>query len=309
MQQHGFGHPGALAVALHVTERARRDGLPLDPERLLTKKRGQVSGLGPTVVRTVLSRHGITRPLSKEVGRTSRGSIGNMRTYVGFLNEVHNDTPIDLDAVEHFWVDRVRDYFASTPLKLRLDASRSLRAVVHDILVQAEAREKQLPGVRYRGAVLQHLVGATLDCALGSEHVQHHSYSTADAQSGRVGDFVVASTAVHVTTAPSEALIEQCRDNLNDGYRPVIVTIDDRANKQHGIALAEGLARNVDLDDRIDVFEAEQFVTLNLYERGRFSESNRRIAVSDFVKRYNEIIDQVETDPSLKIAITTQKKG
>jgi hypothetical protein len=62
-----------------------------------------------------------------------------------------------------------------------------------------------------------------------------------------------------------------------------------------------GLADNAGLGDRIDVFEVEQFIALNLYELGKFGAEGRRIAVSDFVTRYNEIIEDVETDPSLEI--------
>jgi hypothetical protein len=40
---------------------------------------------------------------------------------------------------------------------------------------------------------------------------------------------------------------------------------------------------------------------LNLYELGKFGAEGRRVAVSEFVTRYNENIDDVETDPSLKI--------
>ena len=70
---------------------------------------------------------------------------------------------------------------------------------------------------------------------------------------------------------------------------------------QRGLTLAESLADNAGLGDRIDVFEVEQFIALDLYELGKFGAEGRRIAVSDFVTRYNEIIDDVETDPSLKI--------
>ncbi|MEO5343282.1 MAG: DUF4928 family protein [Gammaproteobacteria bacterium SHHR-1] len=55
------------------------------------------------------------------------------------------------------------------------------------------------------------------------------------------------------------------------------------------------------LGERIDVFEIEQFIALNLYELGKFGAEGRRIAVDDLVMRYNAIIDAVETDPSLKI--------
>ena len=67
--------------------------------------------------------------------------------------------------------------------------------------------------------------------------------------------------------------------------------------------MAEGLANNVGLGDRIDIFEIEQFVALNLYEIGKFAADGRKVAVTDMVDRYNEIVDEVETDPSLKIEL------
>jgi Domain of unknown function (DUF4928) len=166
---------------------------------------------------------------------------------------------------------------------------------VRDVLDQAEERQKTTPGVYYAGAVMQHMVGAKLDCALGPGKFEHNSYSTSDQQSGRSGDFFLGDVAIHVTTSPGEAVIERCRDNLNDGFRPILVT------GQRGFTVAEGLADNAGLADRIDVFEVEQFIALNLYELGQFGADGRRVAVSDFVTRYNEIIDDVETDPSLKV--------
>jgi hypothetical protein len=53
---------------------------------------------------------------------------------------------------------------------------RSLRAVVRDVIAQAEERQKTSPGVYYAGAVLQHLVGTKLDGALGKGNVQHNSF-------------------------------------------------------------------------------------------------------------------------------------
>jgi hypothetical protein len=38
------------------------------------------------------------------------------------------------------------------------------------------------------------------------------------------------------------------------------------ATVPHGLTVAEGLAKSVLLADRIDIFEIEQFVALNLYE-------------------------------------------
>jgi hypothetical protein len=292
-----FRGQGPLSVALVVTQHAKTMGLPLDPEKLVTGGGGQVLGLGKGAVQSVLKRHGIVRVLAKEGGRTSRGSLGNMREYVAFLNALGKVGKVDLEAVEAFWVSRVQLFFSGKPFKIKLDASRSLRTVVRDVISQAEQRQKDTPGMNYAGAVLQHLVGAKLDCALGKGHLHHNSFSTADAPNERAGDFFLGDVAIHVTTSPGEAVIERCRENLNDGHRPILVTL------QKGLSVAEGLANNVGLADRIDVFEIEQFVALNLYEIAKFAAEGRRIAVTDMVSRYNEIVEEFETDPSLKIEL------
>ncbi len=290
-----FSRKGPLCVALVITQHARKMGLPLDPDKLLTDGGGQVLGLGKGAVQAVLNRHGVTRVLAAEGGRTSRGSIGNMREYVAFLNSLADAGPVDLDAVESFWIARVHEFFSAKPFKIRLDASRSLRTLVRDVIAQAEDRQRNTPGMQYAGAVLQHLVGAKLDCALGAGNFEHNSFSTSDAQTGRSGDFFIGDVAVHVTTSPGEAVIERCRDNINDGHRPIMVTT------ARGLAAAEVLAENAGLGERIDIFEVEQFVALNLYELGKFAAEGRRVAVGDVVTRYNEIVEEVETDPSLKI--------
>lgn len=186
---------------------------------------------------------------------------------------------------------------AKRPLRLKIGPSLSVRAIVRDLVRQASKRQKTTPGVYYAGAVLQHLVGAKLDCALGQGQFEHNSFSTADSPGARAGDFLLGDVAIHVTTSPGEAVIERCRENLNDGLRPVLVTL------QRGLDVAEGLADNVELADRIDIFEIEQFVALNLYELGKFGSDGRRTAVTELVNRYNEIVEQCETDPRLRIEL------
>lgn len=95
-------------------------------------------GLGKGAVQAILKRHGIDRVLASEGGRTSRGSLNNMRVYVALLNALHVQGSLDLDAVEKFWIARVHEFFAAKPFKIRLDASRNLRTVVGDVLQQAE---------------------------------------------------------------------------------------------------------------------------------------------------------------------------
>jgi hypothetical protein len=292
-----FRTKGPLCVALVVTQHAKTMGLPLDAENLLTERGGQVFGLGKGAVQAILKRHSITRVLAAEGGRTSRGSLDNMREYVTFVNGLHAQGVVDLNAVEAFWIERVNEFFAAKPFKIKLDASLSLRTAVGDVIAQAMKRQKTSSGVNYAGAVLQHLTGAKLDRALGRGVVVHNSSSTADAPRARAGDFLIGDVAIHVTTSPSEAVIEKCRENLNDSYRPMLVTLRD------GVGVAEGLAANAGIGDRIDIFEIEQFVALNLYELGKFEADGRKSAVTEMVERYNEIVEEFETDPSLRIEL------
>jgi hypothetical protein len=64
--------------------------------------------------------------------------------------------------------------------------------------------------------------------------------------------------AVHITTAPSEALMRKCRNNFGNGLKLLIVTIADSR------ASAEVFAKNQDIRDRIDIIETEQFIATNI---------------------------------------------
>ncbi|MGD0820868.1 MAG: DUF4928 family protein [Desulfomonilia bacterium] len=288
---------GPICVALVVTRHGNKIGMPLDPEALLTDGGGQVMGLGKSAVQSILKEHGVDRVLAEEGGRTSRGSVGNMRKYVNFLNNLHSENPIDFEQVEAWWIERVKEFFSGKPFVLRFDASKSLRTVIRDLLLQAEKRQAQANGSTYVGTMLQHLVGAKLNILLDSP-LQHHGANVADDVSGREGDFIVEDVVIHVTTSPSEALIRKCRRNLDNGMKPVIITT------YRGALLAEGLADQADMADRVDVFEAEQFLAGNLYEIGKFAQAGRRTTAEQLISEYNSIIDECETDPGLRIDLT-----
>jgi hypothetical protein len=284
---------GALCVALVVTRHAMDKGLPLDHAQLLTDGGGQVLGLGKANVQLILQAHGISKVLAEEGGRTSRGSIGNMRAYVKFLNDLTPATEVTLSEIESWWIGRVRLYFTDRPLVLRLDAGKSLGVMIADLLAQADKRQRDRSGVMYVGALLQHLVGAKLDLIHGG--IEHHGASVADTSSGRMSDFVVGDVAIHVTCAPSESLIRKCNENLGYGHRPMIITPGD------SVELARGLAKQAGLLDRVEIIEAEQFLAVSFYEHGEFRFSGSCEFAIQLVDRYNEIVGRHETDPGLRI--------
>ena len=129
------------------------------------------------------------------------------------------------------------------------------------------------------------------------KRVAHHGANVADCPTARAGDFVLDDVAIHVTTAPSEALIRKCKDNIDAGIRPIIVTIAE------GRAGIESIAKGFEIEGRIDVIEAEQFIATNILEWSQFTEKSQRIEVMRLISKYNEIVQRVETDPSLTIII------
>lgn len=293
--EHEMAGRGPLCVALVVTRHGKRLGLPMNPDDLMTAAKGQVAGLGKASVQTILKEHSVDRVLAEEGGRTSRGSVGNMRAYVDFLNGLNADGLIDFEAIEEWWVEKVRAFFSSKPFVLRFDVSKSLRAVIRDLLEQAEKRQRKGSGTMYVGTVIQHLVGAKLDLVLGG--IPHFGASVADEGSGRDADFLTGDTAIHVTTTPGEGLIRKCKRNLAGGLRPVIVT------SEKGTAVAQGLAELAGVAERIDVLDVEQFIAGNLYEHGRFESEGRRGWAEKLIARYNEVVQEHETDPSMKIIL------
>lgn len=297
-QHRKFLNKGGLCVALVVTEAAKARGLPIDPDSLRTEEEGQVAGLGKAAVQRILSGHGIQKVLAEEGGRTSRGSLGLMKAYVHALNELAAIGQANLEEALKWWIDQVRTHFASEGPKFHFDTGKSLRANIEDLLEQAEEVQSGGGGMNYVGAMLQHLVGAKLDVVLGIGKITHHGASVADHSTDRKGDFHIGNVALHVTTHPSEALIRKCGDNLKNGLKPVIITL------HQGVAGALFLLDASEISDRVDVLDATQFLTANVYERSLFQTETCKVTLSALLERYNEIVLTCETDPMLVIRLS-----
>ncbi|MZP28896.1 DUF4928 domain-containing protein [Heliobacterium undosum] len=282
---------GKLAVVLFVSRLAREKGLPLDANELITDK-GQVHGLGKAVVQKILADYGITRVLAKEGGRTSRGSMDTIRRYVKFLNDLHQENLADTEAIEAWWIQQVPKYVSVEtvpPLVLKYDAGKSLRSMIRDLLEQAEKRQRDHPGSVYASAVLQHLIATTVKLALPNAEIAQ-SFSIADEQPGRSGDLLIGHVSLHVSTSPSEALIRTCKAELDSGKRPIIITVSRQA------PVAEALAEYMGLEERIDIWDVEQFISANLHEINQFEPSRYNASLNNFVTEYNNMVLGYETD-------------
>ena len=286
-----------LSAVLVATRKASNLTPPFSVENFFTPQKNHVAVLEKSAVQTILADHDISRVLAEEGGRTSRGSILKMRAYAAFLNELAQEKLLDFSAIEKWWIGRIKEFFSSKPFSLKVDASRSIRSIVSDLIEAAFARQRECPGVMVAGAVMQHLVGAKIATVLPDVKIKHEGFFVADAPAGRKGDFLIGDTAIHVTTAPTEALIRKCCDNLAQNLRPLVITT------QSGVGGAIALAKNADVAERIDILEIEQFVATNVYEWSAFQQTKRTVTVRQLVEAYNRIIDECETDPSLKIAM------
>ena len=282
---------GALALVVQLTRAFSKDSLPIDPADYVTGKQGQVAGLGESNLRKILADHGITRQLAKEAGRTNRGNMGLMHAYAEFINGLPE--PVDFYEIENYWIACVNEYFAGQPFKLAKDSSRSVTDAVNGLLEQATRRQRENPGMKYAGTVLQHLVAAKLELLMPT--IEIHGASDADDQTGRAGDFIIDDTAIHCTTAPANLLIEKCRSNIEHGLNPVIITISDR------VTTARNLLEDADIGGRVEVWDLQQFLSTNVYEHGFFNSNTRKNVLSELIDNYNSIIDEFETDPSLHI--------
>ena len=286
---------GALGTALIITRKAKKLGLPLDPSALLTGGGGQVSGLSGRAINKILEEYGVSSAVGTESGRTSRGTPNLARAYAEFLNDLNKQSLAKLDEIETWWVARLVDYFNTEPFKLNYDQSKTLGAVLRNLLDQAIERQRKSPGKTYIGAVLQHLVGAKLELAMPKVQISHNGFSVADSVSDRSGDFVIDEAIIHCTTAPTEALLKKCKANLQSGKRPIILTLAKT------VGAAENMAETLGIDGRVEIMDALQFLAANLYEMSLFKAAQRKITMERLANKYNEIISEHESDASLRI--------
>lgn len=295
-KENNISSKGALSVVIVITRSIRQEQLPLKSENFITEGQGQVKGLGKGNVQKILNEYGITQVLSEEGGRTSRGSMKIMQDYIKFLNENITNPSDEFLELEKYWIKQIRDFFDAKPFKIILDKSKSLTSIIKSLFEQAEKRQKENSGTMYKGAMMQHLIGAKLEIALPQLTINHNGFSVADTSTERNGDFEVGNSIIHVTVTPSESLIQKCKMNIEKGFRPIIIT------SERGFYFAHDLAEAAEILDRLDIFVINNFISTNLYEFFSFDTKDQDIELKKLIDKYNEIIENNETDKSLKIS-------
>ena len=296
----GVVNRNVMAVGLIMCEHMSTH-FPLDESRWFTGT--QVSLLGGNRIKKILARHGEERPFASEGGRTSRGSqdlarsfqvVVNSSSAAGEFEEIGEDGKLAvINVLQARMVGRIRaDFYDRQRLPLEIDFNKQTRYTVDGLLVAA--REK---GGNTVGAVAQHLVGAILEIRHTGLAIENQSYTTADQQTGRAGDFMVNDTAIHVTVGPTEALVAKCQANIEQGFRPLILTLEDR------IGTARSLADYIGIEDRVAVRSVEEFVAGNIDGISRYSEPETRRVLRQLFDTYNARVEAAEPDPSLLVEI------
>jgi hypothetical protein len=290
---------GALSVLLVLTDTAKTAVFPLMSSDFLTQGGGQVAGASGKAANRILAAHGVKSRLSEEGGRTNRGSIGLMHSYVACLNDLKMRGDLDLDAALLHWIGRTEALLAQKPFRAKLsDQNLSIRKLVAELIDQARAKQKTRPGSTFTGALMQHLVAAKLRRLLSKEAPAPHGISAADSSRRALGDFEIKDVILHVTTAPSAQLLEKCKDNLSNAKRPIVITL------LKSVPHAQTLAEELGIESRVEVWAFEQFISTNAYEWGGFTEKSIRERARELIEAYNDIIDELDEEPSLKISIS-----
>ena len=285
---------GTIAAALVVIDRLKtKFDLNLDSHRAAGKSK--IKGVGASALARILLEFGETRPFLKEGGRTNRGGPGDVAKMLDALRAARLDRLPDKERIQvltdlqRFLVDKVREFHSRERLKVSFDPSRSVWQTIHDLLALARENSKE-------GPVAQYLVGAKLQLRFPETKISNESYSTADDQLGRPGDFHVGDTAFHVTVAPTSGVYDRCKRNLQEGLA-VYLLVPDRA--------LVGARQNAELTapGQIEAESIESFVSQNVQELSTFSKNKVIDGFRHLLETYNQRVDAVENDKSMLIEL------
>lgn len=192
------------------------------------------------------------------------------------------------DNLQKWLVERVRILFNQRKINIELNFDKPAPQIIADILTAAGTK---------RGAVAHHLVAAKLALRFPTIEVANRSFTTADAQLGFPGDFLISDTAFHVTVSPMLPVVEKCKENLKNGFRAILLVSDSR------VLTARQFAEDLEVDSRVGIYAIEDFVGQNIEELGQFSTQNVREGFRNLLVKYNERVEQVEPDKSIMIDI------
>jgi len=285
---------GSIATALVVLNRLQ-ESFDLDFTAHVAEGGMQIKGASGAAVSAILKHHGELREFAKEGGRTNRGGPSGVKSLLKAISELNLEVLPEADrndvlkGMQKFLVERVVDFHNRQKIKLIFNPALSTWHLVHNLLSIAIQEGKA-------GYIAQHLVGAKLQLRFPEIEISNESTSTADMQTNRSGDFQVGQTAFHITISPMPAVFEKCKYNISHGLKPFLLVPDSKLI---------GTRQNAEMIcfQQIAVESIESFVSQNIDEISGYKKDSLTLRLKDLIELYNQRVDEVETDKSLKIEL------
>lgn len=195
--------------------------------------------------------------------------------------------------MQELLIEEVRIFFNQQRIKFNFDSTKTTSQLIREILEAAGPK---------REAIAQHIVGAKLELRFPGISITNESYSTADVQTGRSGDFQIHDAVFHVTVNPALDVYEKCKRNIANGLRPYLLVVED-------VVLAAKQQAKISATGKIEVSSIEAFVAQNLDELSEFTTSKNARQMLRLLQIYNRRVDEAETDKSLLIEIPANLQG
>jgi len=282
-----------VAVGVVVFDHLRSKS-PISPHEVISAG-GEIIGsrsrLHPT-----LRKYGVSQPEKylKEVTTRQAHPDGKKlfeafeygSIFTGLAQEEREQIILELIDV---LVQEINKWFDRQNLKISFERQYSPVEWIHKILEEAKSKSG--------GVVEQHLVGAKLQKRHTDVQISNFPGHAADVQTGRSGDFTVGDTVYHVTATPTPNVVQKCGENIKSGLHPVLLVPGDLVSK------AKSFAEFAGLEKRLSVIAIEDFVALNIIEMAIGNQAKFLEILREIIAIYNERLEEVETDMSLKIEI------
>lgn len=190
--------------------------------------------------------------------------------------------------MQGYLIDRLSDY-QPEPIRPTFDPSKRTWQFIRELL----DRGKKRGGETF---IALQLVGAVLNRSFMTIDLRSNPYAPAEVQLNQYGDFLVGDTVFHVTVAPTLALYEKCKTNLEQGLKVYLLVPDSLIawTKENAEVQAAG---------KISVESIESFVSQNIDELSKFSRSEIAKQILKLLQIYNKRVDAAEANKSMMIDI------
>jgi len=181
------------------------------------------------------------------------------------------------------------DYICINELEFSFDPTMSLKMAISKLFMQAKLRQKAGPFAKY-------LFGAVLQNRFPKEKILNERYNTSVNNKGYLSDFKLGDTVFHVSATPNFNVMENCKQNVNNGYRVFLIVPEESVI---------GARQNAELEmpNKIAVESLESYVANNLEFLSGFDKNKLVSVFRRLLELYNSRVESIDPDKSLLIKI------